>query len=144
MEQLLAHLVGDFILQNHWMANRKTQVTWIAVFHAVTYGLPFLFLTRHWQPLALIVVSHFIIDRWRLARVVTDVWGTGKPGVVMPFLAHVVYVIWPGTEERRRAAEGVLKPPDESPAWLTVWLLFIVDNIIHLAINHVALKWLPV
>ena len=111
MEQLLAHLLGDFIVQNHWMANRKTQVSWIAALHAALYGLGFLVVywtiiqvdtlrfggsdlsVPSWAALAVIVGTHFVIDRWRLARVITNIWGTGKPGVIMPFVARMAGVM---------------------------------------------------
>jgi hypothetical protein len=42
----LAHMVGDYLIQNHWMAVEKTKRWWPAVVHGVTYGLPFLLITR--------------------------------------------------------------------------------------------------
>lgn len=42
MTQLLAHLFGDYVLQNHWMALNKTQRWWPAIVHATLYMLPFL------------------------------------------------------------------------------------------------------
>jgi hypothetical protein len=32
-------------------------------------------------------------------------------------------------------------PPDRPP-WMSVWLLIIADNVMHVAINSAALKWL--
>lgn len=32
--------------------------------------------------------------------------------------------------------------PPETPPWLAVWLLIIVDNTIHLGINYAAVYWL--
>lgn len=43
---LLAHLVGDYLLQSDWMANEKTKRRWPAWAHAITYGLPFLLVTH--------------------------------------------------------------------------------------------------
>lgn len=42
---LLAHLVGDYLIQSDWMANEKTKRWWPAWAHALTYGLPFLLVT---------------------------------------------------------------------------------------------------
>jgi hypothetical protein len=64
----LAHFVGDYVLQSHWMASEKTRRWWPAVAHAVTYGLPFLLLTLDPVALAVIVGTHAVIDRYRLAR----------------------------------------------------------------------------
>jgi hypothetical protein len=70
--QLVAHAVGDYLLQSDWMANEKTKKSVAALAHAVMYTLPFLFLTTSWKALLFIAGTHFIIDRWRLARYV--VW----------------------------------------------------------------------
>lgn len=120
-DQLLAHAVGDYILQSHWMATEKTKRSTAAAIHAVTYGLPFLLLTTSPVPLAVIVGTHFAIDRWRLARFV--VWLKN----------------WPWRPWRESSATGY---PPEAPPWLAVWLLIIADNILHVAINGAALRWL--
>ena len=39
MSQIVAHLVGDYILQNHWIAVNKTSNSWIALLHALLYLL---------------------------------------------------------------------------------------------------------
>ncbi len=54
------------------MATEKTKKSIAALAHVLTYGLPFLFLRPSVQAMVFIVVSHFVIDRWRLARYV--VW----------------------------------------------------------------------
>ena len=65
---LLAHLVGDYLLQSHWMATEKTKHWWPALAHGITYTLPYLFITQ--SPLALLVIAgtHIVIDRYRLAK----------------------------------------------------------------------------
>lgn len=71
-DQLIAHAVGDYILQSDWMATEKTKRSLAALCHVLTYVLPFFFLTRDPKKLAVIMITHFVIDRWRLARFV--VW----------------------------------------------------------------------
>ncbi len=66
--QLTAHVVGDYILQSDWMATEKTKRSLAAIAHVATYFLPFLALTTSWKALLFIAGTHFIIDRWRLAR----------------------------------------------------------------------------
>ena len=39
-DQLVAHAVGDYILQSHWMATEKTKQHFAAAAHAVVYTLP--------------------------------------------------------------------------------------------------------
>jgi hypothetical protein len=68
-DQLVAHLIGDYLLQNDFLATRKVSSSWVAAIHAVLYGLPFLLLCEpSWPALAVIVVTHFFIDRFRLIR----------------------------------------------------------------------------
>lgn len=42
MKELIAHLIGDYVLQNHWEATKKTEATLPAVTHAVKYTAAFL------------------------------------------------------------------------------------------------------
>ncbi|MDN5931831.1 MAG: DUF3307 domain-containing protein [Pseudonocardia sp.] len=122
---LVAHLVGDYLVQSHWMATEKTKRWWPAVAHAVSYGLPFLFVTRNLIALAVIVGTHAVIDRYRLARHV--VWAKNH-------LAPRGSV--PSWSECR--ATGY---PPGTPSWLAVWLLIIADNSIHILINSAAIWW---
>jgi hypothetical protein len=117
-DQILAHLIGDYILQSHWMAQEKTKQSFAAAVHAGTYTLPFLFLTANPAALALICGTHFLVDRFRLARLV--VWL--KNGYAM--------------SGRPVTPTGYL---DDVPAWPSVWLLIIADNTIHLICNGAAL-----
>jgi hypothetical protein len=67
-DQIVAHLVGDYILQSDWMANEKTKRSVAALAHVLCYSLPFLFFRPSLAAWAFIGVTHFVIDRWRLAR----------------------------------------------------------------------------
>jgi hypothetical protein len=120
-DQILCHLVGDYIIQSDWMASEKTKRSLAAAVHAVTYTLPFLFLTLDPAALAFIAGTHFVIDRWRLARYVC--WAKNIP-----------WKPWADC-----AATGY---PSDKPAWLSVWLLIIADNTMHLICNAAALRWL--
>lgn len=123
-DQLLAHAVGDYIIQSDWMATEKTKKSVAAAAHALTYALPFLFLTTSVAALAFIVGTHFIIDRWRLARFVC--WAKNFP--------------WPG---RRPWAECTKTGyPDDRPPWLATWLLIIADNTMHVLLNGIAIYYL--
>ena len=67
-DQIVAHLVGDYLLQSDWMASQKTRRLLVALLHALAYGAAFLFLRPSPAAWAAIVVSHALIDRYRLAR----------------------------------------------------------------------------
>jgi hypothetical protein len=123
-DQLLCHAAGDYVLQSDWMANEKTKRSAAALAHVLTYSLPFLLLRPSPIALAVIVGTHFVFDRWRLARFV--VWAKNFLGPGNP----------PWSE---CSATGY---PSARPAWLSVWLLIIADNVMHVAINGAALRWL--
>jgi len=123
-DQLVAHAVGDYILQSDWMATEKTRKSIAAAMHACVYALPFTLLNPSWTATAFIVGTHFVIDRWRLARYVC--WAKNWIGDRPP----------PWSE---CAATGY--GPDK-PAWLSVWLLIIADNTLHVLCNAAALRWL--
>lgn len=67
-DQLVAHLVGDFMLQNDWMAREKYKKSLACLVHVIVYSLPFLFITTNPLTLGVIAGTHFIIDRWRINR----------------------------------------------------------------------------
>lgn len=120
-DQILAHLVGDYILQSDWMANEKRKKTVAAVIHGLTYTLPFLFLTTSVWAIWFIFLTHVIIDRFGLARYV--VWAKNRP--------------YPGSLPWKDCT-GTGYPPDRPP-FLAVWLLIIADNTLHLICNGFAL-----
>lgn len=149
--QIVAHLVGDYILQSDWMATEKVSSSFAAAVHATTYALPFLLFRPSLAAFAFIVVTHFAIDRWRLARYV--VWAKNA---LAPWRRHLA-LGWGAipVNERPSSAYVWCAPGftawakcrqtgyDESrPVWLTTWLLIIADNTLHLICNGIALKYL--
>ena len=88
---------------------------WWAFLHGALYGLPFLFLTDSAFAMFVIMSTHMLIDRFRLAKYVAQLknWQFSGDGY-----------------------------PKETPDWLRVWLMIITDNTMHLLINYAALKWL--
>jgi hypothetical protein len=121
--QLLAHLCGDYLLQSDWQAQEKTQRWLPAVAHGITYTLPFVALTRSPARLAAIAASHTVIDRYRLARHVC--WAKNQ--------AAPARHRYPWSEGSRTGYR------DDRPDWLSVWLMIIADNSIHLLANALAL-----
>jgi hypothetical protein len=123
-DQLLAHAFGDYVLQSDWMAREKTSRLSVALVHALCYALPFLLLRPSLAAWAVIVGTHAVIDRFRLARLV--VWAKEWLSPVRP----------------PPLAECPTGYPADKPPWLAVWLLIIADNAMHVAINGAALRWL--
>lgn len=124
MEQLILHLFGDYITQTDWMAREKVNKRRAALIHATVYSLPFLLLTT--SPLALFVIwsTHYVIDHYRLAK-------------------HVIFY-------KNRLFDKSLQWEDckdtgfhkSVPPYLSVWLMIIVDNTMHLTINYLAIAYL--
>lgn len=123
-DQLVAHAVGDYVLQSEWMATEKTKRSLPALVHCLTYTLPFLFLTQNPYTLAIIAGTHFVIDRWHLARYVA--WAKNRP--------------WPGSAPWRECRKTGFHP--DTPDWLAGWLVIIVDNVMHIAANALALHFI--
>ena len=176
-DQLVAHAVGDYLLQSEWMATEKTKRSLPALVHCLTYVLPFLFLTQNpvtlaviagfeyqsrllvgsgkykdleetrmateasgadiitvairrsnigQNPVTLAVIagSHFVIDRWHLARYVA--WAKNRP--------------WPGSASWSECRQTGFHP--DTPRWLSGWLVILVDNIMHILTNGLALYYI--
>lgn len=109
----LLHLVGDYLLQNDWMAAEKTKNSGVALAHASIYSMPFwIVCASGW--LALIFTTHFLIDRYRLAQ----------------YWIRMVNWKWDGDN---------FGYSEDKPKWMSVWLLIIVDNTLHIIFNSTAI-----
>lgn len=124
MEQLLLHLVGDYLTQTDWMAREKTRRWWPAVVHVTVYTLPFLFLTTSVKALVFIWLTHLLIDHLALARYLIF----AKNWLTQPSLS------W-----KDCSPTGY---PNHVPVYLSAWLFIITDNTLHLLCNYFALAWL--
>lgn len=120
MKRLGCHMIGDYMLQSHWMATEKTKNNKVAAIHALTYTIPFVTLRATPKQLALIAASHYVIDRYRLAR----------------------YVVWAKNRLAPRAYHTMVTStgmPEETPEWLANTLLIVTDNTLHVLINGLIL-----
>lgn len=158
MIQLILHLLGDYVLQSDWMAQNKRKSSFAAGAHALTYSLPFLLLQPSLTAFAVILGTHFLIDRFGLARYV--VWA--KNVLLQPWCIMLTASRDNIEDMQDLADEGELLSkaalgahakyswkncsatgyPSDAPPWLAVWLLIAADNTLHLAINYAALQWL--
>lgn len=124
MEQLLLHLIGDYVTQTDWMARTKLRTSFAALCHAVVYSLPFLLLSPSLTAISVIALSHFLIDRFRLAR-------------------HVAFAKNKLTSWHLKwddcSASGF---PPEVPPGHAFWLMILIDNTMHLSINYAVLRWM--
>jgi hypothetical protein len=113
---IVAHLIGDYILQNDYIANQKTKKTLPAIIHVLLYGIPFYFLVGFSYSLFFIITTHFLIDRFRLAvywiNLINWNWKSNNFGF-----------------------------DDNKPIWMSVWLMIIYDNIFHIILNTIAIYY---
>lgn len=122
-DQIVLHCIGDYLTQSDWMATNKTKGLSVAWIHALVYGTPFVLLAPSRMAFWTIIVTHALIDRYRIAR----------------------YIIWlknwlgPNRPWAECSKTGY---PDERPVWMSVWLMIIADNVLHILINGAALRWL--
>lgn len=125
-DQIVAHAIGDYLLQSDWMANEKTK-RWVpAIAHAFVYSLTFLLFHPSLAAWLVIFGTHAVIDRYRLARYV--VWAKN---FIAPLGSNPPWL--------ECTATGY---PDNRSAWMTVWLMIAADNILHVCVNALALRYL--
>lgn len=132
---ILAHLVGDYLLQTNSMAQRKTSSWKWAAVHAAAYTVPYAVLAFiitgaidwRWAVAVLVIGgTHAVIDRYRLAKHL--IWAVNNG---LPHDRHDEYP-WAEARENQGYTEA-------HPVWLRTWLMFIVDNTVHLVINAIAI-----
>lgn len=166
---IVAHLVGDYLLQSHYMATEKVKRWWPALVHGFFYTLPFLFITLNPWALLIIGGTHAIIDRYRLAKhvswlknqiapknkVYTYIWdGVSKQYDSRYDSADYVASrpIHPNMSVAPPTAKVIKSPallweeakqnagyPKDTPPWLSTWLMIFTDNTIHILINIAAI-----
>jgi len=76
---VIGHLIGDYLLQNKWMAMNKSGSSWKCAVHCLVYTAAVAALTwenlHTWQWVLFIFATHFPIDRWLLADKWLDLIG---------------------------------------------------------------------
>jgi len=121
MIQLFLHLLGDYFLQNDWMAlnkNKYSNAGWVAcIIHCLLYSIPFGLYYHSFDVFALVYLSRFLIDKFSLAIYVTKLinWNWESRNY--------------GFDERR-------------PAFIVIWIHIIRDNSMHIACNYFIIKLL--
>jgi hypothetical protein len=124
---IMAHFVGDYILQSNWMAQEKTKRWWPAIAHGITYTLPFILVTHSIPALLVIGITHILIDHFRLAKHLNWLKNKMGPKRYRPTFGEAM-------------ANGGFDA--NTPIWLSSFLLFVVDNTCHVLINWAAVVWL--
>lgn len=58
---VMCHLIGDYVLQNDFIASSKGENTYHMFVHCVLYCVPFMFFLPLWQ-IGIIYVAHVLTD----------------------------------------------------------------------------------
>ena len=128
----ILHLVGDYLLQNDWMAQNKASNSAICWLHCWLYSTPFHFIMPYdsahnitlagfeqiniWSPWLVIFYSHFFIDRFRLAV----------------YWINLVNWNWDSTN---------FGYDNDKPPFMSIWLMIIIDNTFHVLFNSLCIYW---
>lgn len=100
---LLAHLIGDFILQNDWMAQNKKTSSFACFAHATSYMIffmPFLWLGLSPVGFILIWIQHFMQDRTNFVLWFMDQTGSSdfKNAPMSPWSIiitdNILHLVW--------------------------------------------------
>lgn len=132
MIQLFLHLLGDFFLQNDWMAVNKSKYNklgWLTCsLHCLLYSIPFGLYYHSWPVFLLILLSHFIIDKFTLATYYTK-------------LINNTWLADSCTLQAKLGFKGSPDDPDRRPDYIAVWIHIIRDNSIHIAGNYFIIQY---
>ena len=73
---ILCHFIGDYVLQNDFIANTKGANLWHLIVHCFLYSLPFYVAFGFCWQIGVIIGIHFIVDalkaKWNLIDYVED------------------------------------------------------------------------
>jgi len=120
-QMLLGHLVGDYLLQNNFMALNKSKFSlkgWFAcIIHCIiyTYAVCLVMQEYNWLWIAIVFLSHFFIDKFSLAALYLKALKSRD-------LSKII----------RIDKSTVLHMPDAIQAMVTIFVVIVADNTMHL------------
>ena len=138
---LLCHFVGDYYLQSDWMALNKNKQTIPCLVHVILYTLCFLPFVS-WPALAVIGVSHFIIDRFSIKRFIWFKNHLNPKFEYPPFDQCNITGYYDKRVDELDAKTLATYGPGR-PVHLTLMLYIVSDNTLHLICNELARKLFP-
>jgi len=100
MHWIYAHLIGDYILQNDWMALHKKKSSFRCAVHILFYMLPFLLCDMEIWQLAAIAIQHYLIDRTTFVAWFMEVKGQKEfaTGICFPWsqivMDNILHILW--------------------------------------------------
>lgn len=102
MNLIIAHLIGDYIIQNDWMARGKKRSSFICLIHVTTYLIPFLFTDLLYWQIILIGIEHFLQDRTNIVYWTMKIKGSELFAkelapwsiIITDNIYHILFIIW--------------------------------------------------
>ena len=103
MHWIYAHLIGDYLMQNDWMALNKKKSTLACAVHVGTYMIPFLLTPLAIWQILLIGLQHYLIDRtqfiiWFMKIKGSEKFATGPCSpwsvIVVDNILHILFIAW--------------------------------------------------
>jgi len=142
---LLCHFLGDFWLQSDWCALNKSKKSWNCFVHVLIYTACFLVLTTSWKALLFIGGTHFILDRWHIILRRMIWWKNHFPtGKYPPFrlcdsTGYYDDSPYNSASLNKHVIERYGQPRH---FFITIWIYIVLDNVLHLICNLIALTLL--
>lgn len=128
------------------MAQNKTSRYLPAAVHAIVYGIPFaLIIQPSLAAMVVIIGTHFLIDRFRLAKYICYAKNFLAPPSYTGLWCSKVEDVDQYWEGRRKYAWRNCRDTgytSDTPPFMATWLMIIADNTMHLTINYLALSYL--
>lgn len=100
MHWVYAHLIGDYIIQNDWMAQNKKRSHLHCAVHVATYMLPFLLCGLAWWQLILIAGQHYLLDKTHFVGWFMEAKGSKqfRDGALSPWswvvIDNILHILW--------------------------------------------------
>lgn len=147
MEQLLAHIFGDYIFQSDYQALNKSKRSFPCLLHVLIYTSVFLLITTSWKALLVIGGVHFILDRWHfiIRRLIWCKNHIGPNFKFVPFDKCNVTGYYDNIMNEvtnKPFTNEIINGYGPRLNYITIWLYIVTDNALHLLTNYMAIKYL--
>jgi len=136
-ELLLGHLVGDYLLQNEWMAMNKaknTKIGWLSAFvHCIIYTFSVCLFMWNFQPIWILAVflSHFPIDKFGVGEMYMKYV---KGSSLKTYIDNVNWTATANPPEDWQLGQQMLT------GGFRAFVYAVTDNTMHLVLMFIAYK----
>ena len=134
---LLGHFIGDYLLQNHWMALNKKKRIWPLLVHCLIYTAVVCILTPElFSPLWLTIVftSHAVIDGTHIVDKYLHIIGGRSIANMRHDFNSLTSCAYAGDTPLMRTSSVAI-------GW---FVQIVADNTIHIGLMYAGLRWLQI